>query len=297
MKNLRAMPLLPVSLLAILAGNAPISGQDFTPPQAWAELRAHGAAVQEMYMQYDGTLVQIQNLMKRSAPYSAAGNDLLAFRNLVALKHREAVYTLWSSAGGGAISNALRIAHNDFAQLERLRDRFLQLADQMEKQRTPQAEKEFTQYLHVFSGRVRDLDRTQFEPIFDRVGELTKDCALHGDLASRFAAPTQQAIDFYYNQTKPRDRAALRRHEDERNQMKAKDDRLIATFRDWDARQGRVVAAGEVVRTDWRRVHEDTRALAEKLESPDFISELPDIDAKIVVDTLARIKGYLQTYR
>jgi hypothetical protein len=127
MKHVRAMPLLLAALLAILAGFAPLSGQDFTPPQAWAELRSHGAAVEQLYIQYDGTIVQLQDLMKRSPPYSAAGDDLLAFRNLIALKHRQAVYTLWSSAGGGSISNALRIAQNDFGQLEKLRDRFLEL--------------------------------------------------------------------------------------------------------------------------------------------------------------------------
>jgi hypothetical protein len=123
------------------------------------------------------------------------------------------------------------------------------------------------------------------------------DCPLHADLVSRFADPSRRAIDAWYSKTRPSNRSAQAAHDREWNEMKAKCERLIQTFQQWDAKQGQVLAAGSVVRNDWGRIHRDTSALADKLASPEFIKDLPDLDAQIVIDTMTRIKGYLQTYR
>jgi hypothetical protein len=144
---------------------------------------------------------------------------------------------------------------------------------------------------------MRTLDKTQFETIFNRVGAFTGDCPQHADLVSRFAEPSRRAIDAWYSTRRPSNRSQQPGWDREWNEMKAKCERLIQTFQHWDAAQGQAVAAGSAVRNDWGRIHRDTATLADKLSSPDFIKDLPDIDAQIVIDTMTRIKGYLQTYR
>ena len=55
--------------------------------------------------------------------------------------------------------------------------------------------------------------------------------------------------------------------------------------------------AANMVKNDWRRIHEDSGRLAVFLSSPTFVKDLPRIDASNAIDTLARIGGYLDTYR
>jgi hypothetical protein len=283
------------SVAALVLSAAPAQGP--TPQQAWAQLREHGAAVQNLYNTQDGTITQIQELMRlNGAAFAADRQKLLGFRDLE-LKHRLQVYDLWTAGGGAAIANALRVAQNEFDAVSHMQTRFLDLANQMATRRTPQSESEFKSYLNAFAGKMRGLDRSQFEPIFNRVGAFTGDCPLHADLVSRFAEPSRRAIDAYYSGHRPTDRSRQASYDREWNGMKAKCNRLIQTFQDWDAKQGQTLAAGAVVRNDWGRIHRDTAALADKLASPEFIKDLPDLDAQIVIDTMTRIKGYLQTYR
>jgi hypothetical protein len=286
-----------LAAVAVL-GLSVLPAQGPTPPQAWAQLREHGNAVQDIYNTQDGSLTQIQELMRlNGAAFASDRQKLLDLRNNLALKHRDQVYTLWTAGSGGTMANALRLAQNDFNDIGRREVRFLELAHQMVSKRTPQSESEFKSYLNAFARTIRQLDSGQFEPIFNRIGAFVGDCPLHADLVSRFADPSRRAIDAWYSKTRPSNRSSQGPHDREWNEMKAKCERLIQTFQQWDAKQGQVLAAGSVVRNDWGRIHRDTSALADKLASPEFIKDLPDLDAQIVIDTMTRIKGYLQTYR
>src|ERR1700678_1066072 len=109
-----------------------------SPQEAWAQLREHGKAVTEAYMTYDGTFTELQEMMRHAGPQFASDQQkFLEFRNLIALRHRTGVYDLWSSASGGGVANTLRNARNGFDQLNAMKPRFLQLAAQMESNKTP----------------------------------------------------------------------------------------------------------------------------------------------------------------
>lgn len=277
---------------AAIAQNSP------SPQEAWAQLREHGKAVTEAYMTYDGTFTQLQEMMRHAGPQFAPDQQkFLEFRNLIALRHRIGVYDLWSSAGGGGVANTLRNARIDFDRLKAMQPRFLQLAAQMESSKTPQSEREFLNYLKIFGGTIRSLDTSQIEPIYRRIGAFADDCALHGNTVGRFGEPTRLALDAYAAKLRPSDRNAQRRFDSEMSAMRASRDRLFQFLTTWDANQNRYLIAANVVKNDWRRIHEDSARLADFLASPTFVQDLPHIDASNAVDTLARIGGYLDTYR
>ena len=269
-----------------------------SPQEAWAQLREHGKAVAEAYTTYDGSFVQVQEMMRHAGPQFAADQKkFLEFRDLIALRHRTAVYGLWASGGGGGVANTLRNAGNDFDRLNAMKPRFLQLAAQMESSKTPQSEREFLNYLKIFGGTIRSLDSSQIEPIYHRMAAFADDCALHGNAVGRFGEPTRLALEAYASKLRPSDRNAQRRFDTEIDKMRSQRNQLFQFLTTWDANQNRYLIAANVVKNDWRRIHEDSARLADFLASPTFVQDLPHIDASNAMDTLARIGGYLNTYR
>jgi len=259
------------------------------PPAAWATLKEHFVAVERLYETQDGNLSQLTEIMRHAGPSFQRDRDgLLSLRNTLALGHRTHAYQLWAAQGGGVIGDTLSMAQRDFAEIDRMQARFLDLANQMRDRRTPQSESEFRQYLAAFSQRLAQLDDIRFQPVYNELSAFAAECPLHADVVARFSDPVGRAIDTFY---------ADPRYAGARNEYQAKRRSLFAVFAGWDAQQQRTAEASQVVRNDWRRIHEDTVRLVAFLRSPDFVNAIPDIDAATVIDSVHRIGGYLQTYR
>jgi len=255
-----------------------------TPKEAWATLRAHFADVERFRETQDGRMSQVQDLMGAASP---------AFQG-----PRASLVTLWRLLGSHwnaensvmrGRDRSLRAAQENFAAIDAMTKRFLELADQMANRRTPDAESTFRNYLAQFSGRLNDLDRLYFTPVYSDLMQFTNECGGHESIVATHSDAARRAIDDFYQGRK--------NGEVGRRQMQATRETLFAFFVPWDASHGATIAAGRVVVNDWRRIHVDTAELVTFLRSPDFVDKIPDIDAGNVIDTIKRIDGYLATYR
>lgn len=269
-------------LLATAAG-----AQSPTPKDAWPILKAHFAEVERFKNTQDGNFSQLQDLMGGEPSFAGERARFVALWRVLGA-HNDTAYYIWSSQNS-SMGRSLRSAQADFAALDGMTKRFLELADQMATRRTPGAESEFRNYLARFSGTLDRLDQAGFLPVYTSLTKFMDECGRHGAIAATHNDAVRRAIDKFYE--------GRRGGEAPRQQLQRQREALFAFFAPWDAGHGRVIEAGSVVTNDWRRIHEDTAKLVVFLRSPTFIDTIPDIDARSVTDTINRIGSYLETYR
>ena len=266
---------------------APAAAQSPAPKEAWPILKAHFAEVEQYRSTQDTNIAQLQDVMAGAPAFKAERAAFVALWHLLGA-HNDSAYYLWSSRGS-SMGRSLSSAQADFAALNGMTKRFLELANEMATRRTPAAESEFRNYLDRFSGTLERLDRSGFVPVYSALMTFVGQCGGHGSIVATHNDAVRRAIDDFFQ--------GRRGGEVPRQQSQAQRERLFAYFAPWDANHGRVIAAGNVVTNDWRRIHEDTAKLVEFLRSPTFIDTIPDIDAANVIDAINRIGGYLETYR